>query len=140
MSGGEAGAFLVGEEPDGQRPGELEAGGLDRLDHLQPGEHAEVAVVATARRHRVDVRAGHHRRLTGRVWHLADHVADRVDRDLEPQIAHPRDHEVTARTVLVGERQPGTALRIGDRADRAPARRDGRSGGPRRRAATTDPT
>ena len=115
--GREAGALLVGEEPDGQRAGELEAGGLDRLDHLQPGEHAEVAVVAAARGHRVDVRAGHHRRLIGRVWHPPDHVADRVDRDLEPEIAHPRDHEIAAGPVLVGERQPGTALRIGDRAD-----------------------
>ena len=115
--GREAGTLLVGEEPDRQRAGELEPGGLDRLDHLQPGEHAEVAVVAAPRRHRVDVRPGHDRRLSDRVGHLPDHVADRVDRDLEAQIAHPRDHEVAARPVLVGERQPGTALRVGDRAD-----------------------
>ena len=117
MSGAKRAPSSSVKNPTAERAAELETGGLDRLDHLQPGEHAQVAVVAAARGHGVDVRAGHHRRPIGRVWHPPDHVADRIDRDLEPEVAHPRDDEVAARPVLVGERQPGTALRVGDRAD-----------------------
>ena len=57
--GGEAGALLVGEE--GRRPadGRGDAGLLERLDDLEPGQHAEVAVVAAAGADGVDVGAGH---------------------------------------------------------------------------------
>ena len=60
MSGGEAGALLVGEEGDGQRPAGHDAGPVERLDDLEAGQHAEVAVVPAAGADGVDVGAGHH--------------------------------------------------------------------------------
>ena len=38
----------------------LDAGLLERLDHLEPGQHAVVAVVAATGADGVDVRSGHH--------------------------------------------------------------------------------
>ena len=57
----EAGAFLVREEGDDERPGRRHPVLLQRLDHLQPGEDTEIPVEATAGGDRVDVRSGHHR-------------------------------------------------------------------------------
>ena len=51
----EPGTFFVGEEPDGQRSGEFDVGSHHGLDHFETGEHAQIAVVATTRRNRVDV-------------------------------------------------------------------------------------
>ena len=51
-----------------------------------------------------------------------DDVADRVDRHVEPEVAHPRHDEVAALAVVVGQRQPGAAplaVRPVDRADLA---------------------
>ena len=62
MSGREAGALLVGEEGDGDRVRRGDAVLLERLDDLEPGEHAEVAVEAATGGDGVDVRAAHHRR------------------------------------------------------------------------------
>ena len=63
--GSEAGALLVGEEGHADRVVGLDAVRLQRLDHLQAGQHAEVAVEAPAGGHGVDVRSGHHRRGVG---------------------------------------------------------------------------
>ena len=49
LVGREAGALLVGEEGDRQWPA-AHAGLLERVDHLEPGQHAVVAVVAPAGR------------------------------------------------------------------------------------------
>ncbi len=90
----------------------------DRFDHFEPGEDAEVAVVATAGADGVDVRPGHHRRDRRiEAGHRRDDVADAVGDDVEPELVHPAAHEVAAGSVLVGERQPGTAGRALDRAD-----------------------
>ena len=97
MSGCEPGAFLVGEVRDGHRVLRADAVLFERLDHLEAAEHAEVAVEAAARADRVDVRPHHHRgerRVDAGAD--ADHVADRVDRDRETEVAHPADHEVAA--------------------------------------------
>ena len=108
---GEARALLVGEEADGDRVHRVDAALLECLDDLEPGEHAEVAVEAPAGRHRVDVRAGHHRGRRRVGARPGGHdVADGVDADVEPEVVHPPDDEVASRAISVGQRQPGTAL------------------------------
>ena len=101
----EARALLVGEEGDRQRPPGDDAGLVERLDDLEPGENAERAVVAPAGAHGVDVAAHHHRRAVLEAAAQADHIADRVDRDREAELAHPADDEVAALAVGVGERE-----------------------------------
>ena len=101
----EARALLVGEEGDGQRPLGDHAGVVERLDHLEPAEHAERAVVTPAGRHRIDVAADHHRRAVFLAAPNADDIADRVDRDRQPELAHPLDDQVAARLVGVAERE-----------------------------------
>ena len=54
---------------------------LSVSDHLQPGQHAQVAVVAAAGADGVDVAAGHHRRPVAEARIRGDHVADGVHRD-----------------------------------------------------------
>ena len=53
---GEAGALLVGEEGDGERPAGAEPGVVERGDHLEGGEHTEVAVEDPAGADGVDMR------------------------------------------------------------------------------------
>jgi hypothetical protein len=84
------------------------------LDDLEPGEHAEVAVVAPAGGDRVDVGAGHHRRATLAAGQHGHHVADPVDDHLESEVRHPRDDEVAAGPVGVGEGEPGAPARALD--------------------------
>ena len=105
----EARAFLVGEEGDGERPLGDHAGVVERLDHFEPAEHAERAIVMAAGRHGVDVAADHHRRAVLLAAPQADDVADRVDGDREPQLAHPLDDQVAARLVGFGQRQSANA-------------------------------
>ncbi len=107
----EAGALLVGEEGDGDRQAGLHAVLLEGLDDLEPGQHAQVAVEAAPGGDGVDVRAGHHG-CGGGVGALAggDDVADRVDRDVEPEIPHPADDEVAPVAVGIGEREAGRAV------------------------------
>jgi hypothetical protein len=85
--------------------------GGERLDHLETGEHAEVAVEAAAGGDGVDVRAGEHGR-EGRIGPRphADDVADGVDGHGEAEVVHPADDEVAALAVGVGERQAGAAV------------------------------
>ena len=119
--GGEARPFLVGEEPHRDRTGGDEPGGGEGLDDLEPREHPEVAVVATAGGDGVDVTAGHdgcERRVAARWGPGGDDVADRVDRHVEPEVAHPPDHEIAPGAVGGGERQAGTAVGSLDRPDR----------------------
>jgi hypothetical protein len=107
--------LLVGEERDDERPA-AETRRVQRLDRFESAEHAEIAVVAPAGAHRVDVRACHDRRDVLGAASQSEHVADRVDRDLEAELAHPADDEVAARAVLVGEREPAAPAAL-DRAD-----------------------
>ena len=51
--------------------------------------------------------------------HVPNDVADLVDVDAQAEVAHPRDHEVTAVPVVVGEREPGVAARPFAPVDRA---------------------
>ena len=117
----EAGALLVGEEGDGERVLGLDATLGQRLEHLEAREDAEVAVVATARAHRVDVAAGHHRWGVGAAGPHGDHVADAVHGDVEAEVVHPRDDQVAAVAVFVGERQ-ATRPAAADGADRRQVR------------------
>ena len=107
--GAEPGALLVGEEGHLDRSSGDDAGVVQRLDHLQPAEHAEVAVVAPAGGHGVDVAAGHHRGEVFAPRPPADDVADGVDADLEAEGLHPLHHQVPARLVGVGQGQPAAA-------------------------------
>ena len=107
--GGEAAALLVGEEGDGDAVLGLDVVVDERLDDLEPGEHAEVAVVDAAGAHGVDVGAGHHRRARATAGAGGHHVADGVDGDVEAEVAHPGDDEVAAVAVGLGEGQPAAA-------------------------------
>jgi len=78
---------------------------VERSDHLEAAEDAELAVVPAARRHRIDVGSHHHRRKRCRAGPLTEDVPHLVDGDREARLAHPRDHPVAAALVLVGERQ-----------------------------------
>ena len=84
---------------------------LERLDHLEAAEHAEVAVEPAAGAHGVDVRTDHHRRQR-RVG--ARRACRRRCRWRRSTTARPRsrihaDHQIATVTVGVGERQPGAA-------------------------------
>ncbi len=109
--GREAGALLVGEDADGDRAAGADVVLDQRLEHLQAGEHAEVAVEASAGGDGVDVRAGHHRRRRRvRARPGGDDVADVVDGDGQAEVVHPADDEVAAVAVGVGEGQAGAPL------------------------------
>ncbi len=103
--GREAAALLVGEHPDRERVLGLDAGGGDRLDHLEPREHTERTVVDAAGGDAVDVAAGEHRRLVPVRRPGTDDVADAVDVDPQPEVTHPGDHEVATLLVGVGQRE-----------------------------------
>ena len=113
--GREPGALLVGEEADGDRAAGFDAGPLQRLDHLQPGEHPEVAVVATAGTDGVDV-GTHHHRCAFAGPPRGDHVADAVDRHVEAEVAHPGHHELAPGAIVVAERQAAASATL-DRTD-----------------------
>lgn len=116
--GREAGTLLVGEEADGEGASGFDAPVDDRLDDLQTGEHAEVAVVAPAGADRVDVRSGEHGAGRGVRAEHADHVADAVDGHVQAEIAHPGDDELAPDPVFVGECQTGASLGARDGTDR----------------------
>ena len=112
----EAGAFLIGEESDDDRPLGLDRRLVQDLHHLEPGENAVVAVVAPAGADGVDVRSRHQ---WGRVVAppaSAEDIADGIDGDREPEVPHPADHQVAAVAVLIGEGEAGIAATL-DRAD-----------------------
>jgi hypothetical protein len=113
----EARALLVGEECDRDRTSRRQVRLVQRSHDLEPGQHAVVAVVATAGADRVDVTAGHDGRQSLAALAQAGDVADRVDRDGQAQRLHPAHDQVAARLVLVGERKPRAAAAV-DRADR----------------------
>ena len=103
---GEAGTLLVGEEAHRQWMLGAHAGLAQRLQHLQPRQHAVVAVVASAGAHRVGVRARHHRRRIGPPAGLhAEDVADGVDGDRQTELAHPAHDQIAPLAVGVGQGQ-----------------------------------
>ena len=106
----ESGALFVGEERDLHRPSQLDTGSRQRLDHLEPGEDAQVAVEAASGGNRVDVGSDHHcgrRRIGAGVG--GDDVADAVDRHGHPEIVHPRHDKIPPGPVLIGQRQTADA-------------------------------
>ena len=88
MSGGKR-ALLVGEERNSKTSRRGDAGGPKRFDHLEPGQHAQVAVVAPTGAHGVDVGARRDGLTVVFTIHDADDVADAVDGDREVEITHP---------------------------------------------------
>ena len=119
MSGGKRAPSSFVKKATASRPARDDAGAVERLDHLEAGQHPEVAVEAAAGSHGVDVRTDHH----GREARIApgpggDDVADGVDPHVETEIDHPGDHEVTAAPVVVGEGEPGRAAAAVDTLDR----------------------
>ena len=109
---GEPHPLFVGEESDREGPAGAKTRFLQGGNHLEAREHPERAVVATTRPDGVDVRAGHHRRAVLAAGPDAHDVADRVDGDREPEVAHPADHTVTGRPVLVAEGEPADAAAL----------------------------
>ncbi|MCY1510418.1 hypothetical protein D9M68_447940 [compost metagenome] len=115
--GHEAHALLVGERGDHEGAQRLALAFVEPAHHLQTGHHAVVAVVAPARGHGVDVRAGHHGLRIGQLAGAdAEDVADAVDAHGEAQVAHPLHEPVAARAVGIGERDAADAALRG-RAD-----------------------
>ena len=52
--------------------------------------------------------------------HHRDHIADRIDRHVEPEVAHPAHHQIATVAVCVGQgeaRAPSLAGCPGDRAN-----------------------
>ena len=114
--------LLVGEERHDERAFGHDAVLLQRLGHFQPGQDSEIAVVAAARAHGVDVRARHDRCGEGiRSRSGGEHVADRVDGH-----ARARGPASTTRPTRArgGRRRSGRAERC---PTPPPARRSGRS-------------
>jgi hypothetical protein len=106
----EAAAFLVG--PDGDLDRRL--GDVVRIvqhaQHLEAGHHAIGAVELAARRLRIEMAAGHDRRLR-RVLALAagKNVAELVDLDRAAGFLGPAHEQVAADLVQVGQRDPAHA-------------------------------
>ena len=109
---GEPNTFLVGEESHRERPPGAKARFVQGGDHLKAREHPERAVVATARPDGIDVRPGHHRCAVLASGSDAHDVADLVDGDREPELAHPSDRTVAGRPVLVAEGEPADAAAV----------------------------
>jgi len=99
------GALFVGEEGDGEWTRWFDSGPHEGFDHLEAGEHSQVAVVAAARAHGVDVRTGHDGGSRAHVPE-SDHIAHGVDRHLQTEVLHPRDDEVAPVTIGVGQGEP----------------------------------
>ena len=85
-------------------------GVVEGAHDLEPGEHAEGAVVAAAGADGVDVAAGHDRVERGvGAGPGGDDVADAVDPDGEPEVPHPPDDQLAPAGVLVGEGEAAVA-------------------------------
>jgi hypothetical protein len=95
-------ALLVGEDGHAERACRRDAGIAERLDHLETGDDAVVAVVATARPDRVDMGSGEDGGTRAPSGRHAEDVADGVDPDLEFEVAHPGDDKIPALAILVG--------------------------------------
>ncbi len=103
-------ALLVGPVHHLDRMLRLDAEVVQRAHDLEPGEHAEHAVIFAAGRLRVEVAADHHRRkLRVRAFAAGEHVAHRVDGELAAGLLNPRLEEVAAFPVDVGQRQAAVA-------------------------------
>ena len=102
-------AFLVGEERHRYRSFSDHARVVQGRDHFQPGQHPQVAVIAAAGAHRVDVRPRHHRRTGLATSTQAHHVADAVHRHGQAQFAHPLHHQIASLPVRVRQRQAADA-------------------------------
>jgi len=103
--GRKPGAFLVGEERDGECAMRNQSSGLHGLDDLEPSEHPKVAVVAATGADGIDVRTAHDRRPVDLAGHDAHCISNGIDRDLKAQVAHPGDNQIATELVVVGERQ-----------------------------------
>ncbi len=95
----------------------LDAVLVKRFDYFQASKNAQVAVVATAGRDRVDVRTGHHWRAAAPAGAYAHDVTDAVHRDCQAQFTHPLADQIAAGLVLVGQGQARTTAAL-DRPDR----------------------
>ena len=115
--GREAGPLLVGEERNSKTSRRGDAGGPKGFDHLEPGQHAQVAVVAPTGSHGVDVGACHDGLTVVFAIHDADDVADAVDGDREVEITHPRHDQIATGFVLIGQGEASAPLGALDRAD-----------------------
>ena len=99
--------LLVGEDRQGHGVPRPELLVVEGADHLETAEHAELAIVAAARRHGIHVRAHHHRWERGRARPLTEDVPHLIHGDREAGLPHPGYHPVAAALVLVREGQTG---------------------------------
>ena len=79
----EAGAFLIHERDQPERPARLDPALLEEADRLETREDPKGAVVAAAARNRVQVRADRNR-LARACFPSSDQIPRCVDFDLEP--------------------------------------------------------
>ena len=75
---------------------------LASLNHFKSSKNSVIAVVLPASAHCVDVGAGHHRTSCTDVPD-SDNISDNVDGDIEVEILHPFNDEVTAEFVGICE-------------------------------------
>ena len=100
-------AFFVGEVANGDRPSRRCVGFFEAFNYFEGCENTEVAVVQTARADSIDVTTAHDRSIhaTVAVWTNTNHVADRIDADLQTKVCHPGLHQVSAQAVFIGQRK-----------------------------------
>src|SRR5262249_34986764 len=98
----ESRAFLIGPNRDLDRSLGLDAGLVERAQHLESGHHPVSAVELAAGRLRVDVAAGHHRRPC-RIAALAarEDVAHAVDADRGTRPFAPAREEIPGLAVEI---------------------------------------
>src|SRR6185503_13081740 len=123
-------SLFADEDDDLERPPRLHAGGVERLERAHGAGHAERPVELAARRHRVEVRAGHDHRLLripgGAVARApaAAQVAHLVVPHVEPGGAHAFGDEGARLGVLARQRPPRDAA-VAAEADLAEVRQIG---------------
>jgi hypothetical protein len=108
--GDEARAFFIGPHGHLQRSARAQAGIGQRAQHLQPGQHAVVAVELAARGLGVDVAARHHgRQVVVQACAARKDVADGIDTDAAAGLARPLHEEIAPLAVPVRQRQAAHA-------------------------------
>ena len=110
----EARTFLVGPHHDFQRRERLHVGIGERAQYFETRQHAVVAVELAARRLRVDVAAGHHRRqVVAQTRAAREDIADRVDPHAAADLLRPRDKQVACLAVQFRQCEPAHTALVG---------------------------
>ncbi len=105
-------ALFIGKGHHLQRTIQLHIGIIQAGHHFQSSQHAQIAVVASASSHGIDVRTRHDRRHIQTASACPDNVADLINLHTHAQITHPADHLIAARLVLIRQGQAADAAPV----------------------------